>query len=404
MAQAETINVDVTVIGGGIAGLWLANMLKLKGYSCLLLESEALGSAQTVASQGMIHGGIKYTLGGALSGASEAIADMPQLWRDCMAGTGPLDLSGARLLSDHFYLFSSASTTSRMTTFLASKMTRGRVEHVAHRDAPAFFQHPEFSGSLYRLVDLVLDVPSVTEALAAPLTEQCKHVDWDKTRWQVDDSGRASLLFEIDGREFQLSSGQFVLTAGAGNEQMLEALGCDSPKTQRRPLHQVMVKHRYPYRFYGHCLGAEKTPRLTISSHPCADDSQVWYLGGSLAEHGVQQSEEELIAAAKRELADLLPWVDLSGAEWATLRIDRAEPRQLNFARPDKAAAMATDRCPNVIAAWPTKLTLAPNLADEVIGMLEKSNTQKTPLQLGALERLAAPGIAPTPWELAFNG
>ncbi|MFN7609893.1 MAG: FAD-dependent oxidoreductase, partial [bacterium] len=52
---------DVVLIGGGIAGLWLANVLQQKGYTVALLEENTLGGEQTLASQGMIHGGQKYT-------------------------------------------------------------------------------------------------------------------------------------------------------------------------------------------------------------------------------------------------------------------------------------------------------------------------------------------------------
>src|SRR5688500_2310975 len=99
------IEKDIVILGGGIAGLWLLNRLRDAGYSVLLLENSALGAGQTIASQGMIHGGLKYALGGALTGASEAIADMPQHWQRCLQGQGDVDLRGTQLLSDTYYLW-----------------------------------------------------------------------------------------------------------------------------------------------------------------------------------------------------------------------------------------------------------------------------------------------------------
>ena len=89
---------QIAIIGGGISGLWLLNVLGNLGYSVVLLEQEALGQAQTFASQGMIHGGIKYALGGFTTPASESIASMPETWRQCLAGGGPLPLTGGQHL------------------------------------------------------------------------------------------------------------------------------------------------------------------------------------------------------------------------------------------------------------------------------------------------------------------
>src|SRR5690606_22813237 len=102
----RAIELDVAIIGGGIAGLWLINQLTGAGYDTALFESRSLGGGQTIASQGMIHGGIKYSLGGRLSNASRMLAHMPTRWRACLEGKGELDLRHTQLLSDRFYLWS----------------------------------------------------------------------------------------------------------------------------------------------------------------------------------------------------------------------------------------------------------------------------------------------------------
>lgn len=401
--EQHNLDCDIAIIGGGIAGLWLLNRLVNSGYNAILFEQTALGSDQTVASQGMIHGGIKYTLGGALTGASEAIADMPAHWQACMAGNGNVNLQGAATLSDHFYMWSSNSTLSKMTTFLASKATRGRINKVPKNERPAIFQHHEFKGSLYKLVDMVLDVPSVVKTLANNCSGRIFSIDWNQAQWHHNPNKSVALDFPYNDDNVRLNASQFVLTAGQGNEAILQELGIHAPKMQRRPLQQVMVKHDYPHLFYGHCLGAETTPRLTISSHPCGNNKQVWYLGGSLAEKSVGLTPGDAITQAKKELAELMPWVDLSKAEWATLAVDRAEPRQHNFARPDQAYASATKECPNLTVAWPTKLTLCPNLADEVIELLATQKILPSSTPVPDLHFLSVPAIAATPWQTAFG-
>ena len=56
--MSQILKTDVLIFGGGIAGLWLLNRLHNAGYSAWLMEQEALGSGQSIASQGMIHGGL----------------------------------------------------------------------------------------------------------------------------------------------------------------------------------------------------------------------------------------------------------------------------------------------------------------------------------------------------------
>ena len=62
-----------------------------------------------------------------------------------------------------------------------------------------------------------------------------------------------------------------------------------------------------------------------------------------------------------------MPWIDFSGAEFSTLRVDRAEPAQNRLVRPDNAYAKRTGA---VIVCWPTKLALAPDLGDRVLAEL----------------------------------
>ena len=71
-----------------------------------------------------------------------------------------MDLRGCRVLSEDFYLWSSAGLQSRLTSFFASKMLRGRVHKLGEQDYPLPLRHPDFRGHVYRLIDLVLGVVS----------------------------------------------------------------------------------------------------------------------------------------------------------------------------------------------------------------------------------------------------
>jgi len=104
--------VDVLILGGGIAGLWLLADLRAQGVNALLATDE-LGKGQTIASQGIIHGGTKYALTGKVTGATLAIGDMPRLWRAALQGEGTVDLSKVNVLTESQLLWTSGGIGSR---------------------------------------------------------------------------------------------------------------------------------------------------------------------------------------------------------------------------------------------------------------------------------------------------
>lgn len=385
----ESLSTDVLIVGGGVAGLWLNARLRRLGFATLLVDKGTLGGGQSVKSQGIIHGGTKYALSGALTGASEAIADMPRRWREALEGKGELDLSGVRLLSDAHYLWSPGTLAGNLTSFFASKAVRSRVGQVKGDELPPALQHPRFKGKVYRLSELVLDVPSLIARLAELAGDTllaCQQIE------PLLD-GDELVGLRVDGREIRAQ--RIVFSAGGGTAELLASLGLQQPAMQRRPLHMVIVKAPTLKPLYAHCLGGGTKPRITVTSHPTADGEWLWYLGGDLAEaDGVARDEATQIAAAKKELAELVPWIDLSSAQWATLRIDRAEPAQSALARPDNAFLAEQGR---LLVGWPTKLALSPDFSDRVEAALARDGIR--PGQHPALPELPRPPLTGPFWE-----
>ncbi|UUY09954.1 FAD-dependent oxidoreductase [Pseudomonas sp. J452] len=387
--MSQALSTDVLIVGGGIAGLWLNARLRRLGYATLLVENASLGGGQSMKSQGIIHGGAKYALHGALTGASEAIADMPRRWREALAGNGELDLTGVRLLSEAHYLWSPGSLAGNLTSFFASKAVRGRVDQVKGEQLPPALQHPKFKGKVYRLAELVLDVPSLITRLATLAGDSL--LAGHEIAPLHENHELAGLL--VDGREIRAQ--RVVLSAGAGNAALLASLGISQPSQQLRPLHMVLVKGPSLKPLYAHCLGGGPKPRVTVTTHPAADGQWVWYLGGDIAEAaGVARDEAAQIKAAQQELGDLLPWVDLSSARWATLRVDRAEPAQSGLVRPDNAFLADQGK---LLVGWPTKLALSPDFSDRVLAALQRDGIQ--PSQPPALPELPRPAVARPVWE-----
>jgi len=266
---------------------------------------------------------------------------------------------------------------------------RGRVDQVKGEQLPPALQDPRFKGKVYRLAELVVDVPSLIGRLAELAGDGL--LAGHDIEPLLDNEQLVGL--RVDGRDIHAQ--RIVLSAGAGNAALLKALGLSQPAMQTRPLHMVLVKGPSLKPLYAHCLGGGPKPRITVTTHPAADGQWVWYLGGDIAEaEGVARDPAAQIASAQKELGNLLPWVDLSQAQWATLRVERAEPLQSGLTRPDNAFLAEQDR---LLVGWPTKLALAPDFADRVIKSLERDGIRPGPAT--TLPELPKPAIAQTPWE-----
>ena len=84
-----------------------------------------------------------------------------------------------------------------------------------------------------------------------------------------------------------------------------------------------------------------------------------------------------------------MPWRNWQDAEFETLRIDRAEPAQPTGRRPDTAYLGIAGR---FLQCFPTKLTLAPDLGDQVLAALPAPRHPQPAVNLSGLE------LAKPPW------
>lgn len=387
--MATAVSVDVLIVGGGIAGLWTLAKLKKAGYKVALLEAKMLGAGQTRFAQGIIHGGTKYALTGKLTASSEAVADMPALWRNCLAGKGSLDLSKATLLSEAHYLWSTSSLTSRVSGFFASKVMRARTSELDQKSRPVLFRHTDFKGQVYALDEPVFDAMSVVRAIAEPVKETILAINDESVKYEND-----VLAVEAqDGQVYEFDFKKIVLTAGRGNAHLISELGLQQPEMQLRPLKMVMLRGGLPEMVFAHCMGGSINPRVTITSNHDEQGEIIWYLGGQLAEDGVKRNDIEQIAVAKRELADLIPWLDQSSCQWATLDIDRAEVKKPDGKRPD---TFYVEQHEKVITAWPTKMALSPVMAERIFELVSEAGVSCA--DNNDLPSWVNPGYANLPW------
>lgn len=397
----QSVQVDVVIFGGGIAGLWLLTRLRAKGYAAILLESDALGSGQTGKSQGIIHGGMKYALTGALNSEALAISDMPEIWRLCLEGKGLLNLSAVPVLSKQQYLWSPQRFTSKITGFLAGATLSSKVDSMSKDSYPSAFKHPDFKGEVFALNEMVIDVPVMVSELAKANQGAIFQIEPfnDEALQFAENGDLKSVTVCCKDKTVTLQAQQFVFTAGSGNEAILHLLQHDAIAMQRRPLHMVVVQVPFKDEIYAHCMGLGAKPRITITTHHTQNGKTIWYLGGNLAEEGVERSKEDQQKLARKELQDLFPWLDFTNAQFDSFYIDRAENKQKGLLKPDSSFHQAIH---NMTVAWPTKLVLAPKLAEDIITQLTKQNIKPQANDTQALQAWPAPPVALPVWEELF--
>ncbi len=361
-SKKTNVTIDSAIVGGGIAGAWLLRLLTQKGYNTILLEQDSLGSGQTLASQGMIHGGLKYALSGLLSKESEAIANMPRRWRNCLdSKSGDVDLRQVSLLSKDYYMFSDGQI-GKLASFFASKSLRGRIQKIEQDEKPSCFAG--FNGLLYKLNDFVLDTESLLSELIKGLEDRIFKLKCSSQNIKMVEQG-----FEIILSDACIKSRVLINCAGNGSKFLLEELKIEEFKTQNRPLKQIIIDAPEQLNMFAHCITNLSTtePRLTITTHR-SDSKKIWYIGGQLATHGADMTDEQLIKNAKNELGQYMSWLSLDENSLRTFSIDRSEPLTNNRLKPDEAFAQ---RSQNFLQCFPTKLTLTPDLGDKVLKILD---------------------------------
>ena len=352
---------DCIIVGGGIAGLWTLARLRAAGYHAILIEKTAIGGIQSIASQGIIHGGSKYALGGRLGDSAKAIGDMPAIWQACLEGRGEIDLSAVRVLTQSQLMWSTPGAVSRVAGFFAGRLMQDRMQQLDRKHFPAPFDSDSFNGVVYRLNEPVLDTASLMQVLYQQLRPYC-------FAGNVSFAGHDphGIVCAGNTARVELSAKKLVLTSGLGNASVLSLLGRERPQMQKRPVHMVMLKGNLP-ELYAHCLGASSNPRVTITSGSINNDT-VWYVGGGIAESGIGRSSGEQIDACKQELADVLPWLDWRDVQWSTVMLDRTEIKTPGNKRPESSFVQQDD---DVITVWPTKLAFAPRVAGQILQILQ---------------------------------
>ncbi len=390
MAKA-VIPMDCILFGGGVAGLFTLDNCLSHGLRCVLLESKALGTGQTIDSQGILHGGLKYAIGTSGAHSAHSIKEMPLIWRRLLAGEMTPDLTNVVMRSDFCHVWRTDSMKSKLGWIAAKFALKTKLQPIDQDQLPPYLQGIE--GPIARIDEQVIEPRSLLEVLSHDLDRHLlQTVEGGVEVSRLDDGWLVRLLNPESGEPLDIFAKKIILTAGRGNRDLRDSFGLQANKTQERPLHMLMARGSLPL-INGHCIDGSKT-RVTITSTQDYAGRSVWQVGGQLAEEGVKLSSEELIRQGADELKLVLPNVDFDDTEWKTYKTTRAESNTQGNRPADVTIVEEED----VLTCWPTKLVLAPRLADEIvhrIGLPAQTDTADS----SPFASWPSPTVALPPWE-----
>ena len=407
MTGTSSHTVDIVIIGAGIAGLWLNAALRAQGYSTLVLEKDAIGGGQTLASQGIIHSGLKYAFAGKINKLAQNISAMPDRWRAALRGEGAVDLSTARMNTESQYLLIPSGFMGGLVKLVTAKTLGESVHEIPKADWPEDIKQSGFKGSVIFMGEPVLDVPSVLRALAEPYRDSIRCLPLCHSEAHSDEESGACknqiLHFVQDDNkiiigEHTITAQKIIYTAAASNHVTAKSASHDAGlDTQARPLLMGMLKPA-PFEAYVHLVGSSDKPVATITTHQCEDGTLAWYLGGAVAERDKDSDPASVYDAARKGFAKYLPALDLSSVQWATLPIDRIEGKsEIDSWMPDTPTIHGAG---NTYYCWPTKLTFAPLLADRMLDKLQSDGVQAAADQ-SAWDFLPEAPFGIAPWDAA---
>jgi glycerol-3-phosphate dehydrogenase len=267
-------------------------------------------------------------------------------------------------------------------------------QSVPIRDRPAVLKHSP--GTVARLEEQVISPAELIADLSQRNRDSLLRIDAEHgLAFEVENPGLIRLIRITQPesqQQMELKPRHVIFTAGAGNAELCRQAELSSDVMQRRPLQMVMLRGELPT-LNGHCVDGAKT-RVTITSDLDSSQRTVWQVGGQIAEAGVSMEASTLIAHTKSELETVLPCLNLDDVEWATYRVDRAEAVTPEGKRPETFQIV---REGNTIIAWPTKLVLAPKLAEEIAANIEPHIIVDA--DMDSLTGWPRPDVALPPWE-----
>lgn len=393
----EAIDVDVVIIGGGIQGLWLLADLVEKGYSAVVLERMRPGYGQTGHSHVFLHQGHMYA---AMQGVSDvltrvtAVQKAHDLWKEALLPTGRL--KGLAPLTSNFYVgwtdpgkagafeeYCSATGIPYKEIF-HTPLEFGTLAKMRklYESKATCLQARELLGCLLNLRDLRKRVCCCDEVLIKTYSSSTIEL--------VAKRGKANLL--------GVRSKAVVLAAGAGNERLLHNLSSNpnivqrSQSTKQQTIKTFMLVIRHFDDSLPLVTGMfPEFGGIFIVSRRDDLGRTVWLIGDKQRQLVPVPGEMTAFDAnswfrrLKTELTKLFPQLmnNAENYEWGVYEATKAETFGIDKRFPEGGVFpggyhLYKEPDKPIWLTWPTLLTFAPLIADEITNDVVKTIPLRT--------------------------
>lgn len=355
---------DCIIFGGGVCGVWIDAILTENGYHTCLLEKDKIGGEQTLLSQGIIHKGMKYLLGGSTPKIANLLLASTKIWEESFAGSYQVDLQKTEIYTNKQLVWNENNLFSSFFAKSSQQAFRSEIQKLNSSEIPKWLTHrPK---NIFWLREKVINAHSMMKNFYQKYKKHYYQYSLEKENFSLEKQ-KDWVGLKLPKENILLWTKKIILAAGKGNEKLAKIFNIPY-KMQLRSLSMLVVEHNEPLSIYGHCITTSSKPLFTISSHPKSSGKIVWYLGGKIAE--VQKGQTQDF----QKTSDLLQKnirINLQKAHWKSIVVQRAEPYQKNTILPEKPYIKDHQ---NVIVCAPVKLAFAPLIAIETHKILQKNN------------------------------
>jgi glycine/D-amino acid oxidase-like deaminating enzyme len=351
MPRRNTYDVgDVAVIGAGGAGVVIALLLSELGLEVALIDREGFAAGQSGHSHGYLHQGAIYT-----QPDPHFVAELQRgtrAWQQILAGLGVEPITET----------SSIVFTERLNAEAAERSWEeaGLVLRSTTELPPGFAG--ERIAATYESAEPVVDFTPVFQALGGRLNGVTT-IRADVRRLLRHGPKIDGALVSRRGEEIVVKARYYVLAAGTGNQRLLELAGRLQTTLVIRSSFMLVVKGNLPPT--STIVPERESYGLFIVSRSCGTGF-VWLVSDYVSYAGGVQApfaRSAWVKAVRRTLTDLVPATAARGVSVGVYTGPKAEIRPVPYRM--SGHSIESYGLTNLLAVAPTKLTLAPLLAEE---------------------------------------